>query len=175
LKENKKPADTLKRGVGPPLDIDLLFAALVNASGMQARLALLPDRGRYLFDRNINLPGVLKPASIAVRFGDRWKFYDPGFHYITPGTLRWQEEGVDALICDESPTWVKTPLSTPDKSKEKRIGKFTLDENGTLEGDVTIEYSGHLAVDKKALNDDDSPEQREETLKDAVKRRLSAA
>jgi len=46
---------------------------------------------------------------------------------------------------------------------------------GTLEGDVSIEYTGHLAVERKEFNDDDSPNQREETLKAVVKRRLSTA
>src|SRR5260370_8939247 len=89
--------------------------------------------------------------------------------------LRWQEEGVDALIANDSPVWVKTPLSSPDKSRETRVANLRLDENGTLEGEVTIEYTGHLAVERKALNDDDSPTQREENLKEAVKSRLSSA
>src|SRR5713226_10018856 len=46
LKENKKSADTLHRGVGPAIDIDLLFAALANAAGFDAHLALAPDRGK---------------------------------------------------------------------------------------------------------------------------------
>jgi hypothetical protein len=175
LKENKKSADTLKRGVGPGIDIDLLFGALANAAGFDARLALAPDRGKRFFDRNVVVPGALRPANIAIRFGETWRFFDPGFHYITPGMLRWQEEGVDALIADASPTWVKTPLSPPDKSRETRVATLHLDENGTLEGDVTIEYTGHLAVERKALNDDDSPNQREENLKEAMKRRLSTA
>lgn len=175
MKENKKPADTLKRGVGPGSDIDLLFAALANAAGFEAHVALLPDRSKNFFDRNVIIPGALRPANIAVRVGETWKFFDPGFHYVTPGMLRWQEEGVDALIVDQSPTWVKTPMSPYANSRETRVAKLTLDENGTLEGDVTIEYSGHLAVERKALNDDDSPAQREETLKAAVKERMSAA
>ena len=48
-------------------------------------------------------------------------------------------------------------------------------EDGTLEGDVTIEYTGHLAFDRKEYDDDDSPAQREETLRDAVKGRMSTA
>ena len=52
---------------------------------------------------------------------------------------------------------------------------MTLDENGTLEGDVMIEYTGHLAVERKLQNDEDSPVQREETLKAAIKSRLSSA
>ena len=175
LKENKKPADTLKRGVGPGIDINLLFAALANAAGFEARVALLPDRGKRFFDRNVVIPGALRPANIAVRFGATWRFFDPGFHYLTPDMLRWQEEGVDALIADQPPTWVMTPISPPEKSRETRAATLRLDENGTLEGDVSIAYTGHLAVERKALNDDDSPTQREETLKEAVKNRLSTA
>jgi hypothetical protein len=175
LKENKKPSDTLKRGIGPGIDINLLFAAMVNAAGFEARVALLPDRGERLFDRNIVIPGALRPSNIAVRFGTTWKFFDPGLQYIAPGMLRWQEEGVDALIVDEHSVWVNTPVTDAQTSKEKRSAKLRLDENGTLEGDVTVEYSGHLAVERKVLNDDDSPGQREENLKEMVKSRLSSA
>jgi len=175
LKENKKPSDTLKRGIGPGIDINLLFAAMVNAAGYEARVALLPDRGERLFDRDVVIPGALRPSNIAVRFGDTWKFFDPGLQYIQPGMLRWQEEGVDALIVDEHSVWVTTPVTEAQKSKEKRSAKLKLDENGTLEGDITVEYSGHLAVERKVLNDDDSPVQREENLKEMVKSRLSSA
>ena len=65
-------------------------------------------------------------------------------------------------------------MSPPEKSKERRVAKLTLDEEGTLEGDVTIEYTGHLGIERKLLNDDDSPVQREENLKEAVKARLSS-
>lgn len=175
LKENKKSADTLKRGVGPAIDINLLFAAMVNAAGYDARIALLPDRGERLFDPNVVVPGALRPSAIAVRFGTTWKFFDPGLPYVAPGMLRWQEEGVDALIVDKDQVWVRTPVTDAQKSKEKRTAKFHLDENGTLEGDVTIEYTGHLAVERKVTNADDSPAQREENLKEMVKDRLSSA
>ena len=175
LKDNKKPSDTLKRGVGSAIDVNLLFAALVNASDMEAYVALLPDRGQRLFDRNVVIPGALRPSNIAVRFGTSWKFFDPGLQYITPGMLRWQEEGVDALIVTDDPVWTQTPLSPPDKSKEKRTATLRLDENGTLEGDVTIEYTGHLAVERKRQNDEDSPAQQEENLKEMVKNRMSSA
>ena len=175
LKENKKPSDTLKRGVGPGIDINLLFAAMVNAAGFDARMALLPDRGERLFDRSAYVRGSLRPSTIAVRFGTAWNFFDPGLPYIASGMLRWQEEGVDALIVDDPTTWVITPVTDAQKSKEKRTAKLKLDENGTLEGDVTVEYTGHLAVEHKVLNEDDSPVQREENLKEMVKSRLSSA
>ena len=175
LKENKKSSDTLKRGVGPAIDVNLLFAAMVNAAGFDARIALMPDRSERLFDPSVVVPGALRPSAVAVRFGTEWKFFDPGLPYIAPGMLRWQEEGVDALIVDKDQVWVRTPVTDAQKSKEKRSAKLRLDENGTLEGDVTIEYTGHLAVERKVQNADDSPAQREENLKEMVNDRLSSA
>ena len=170
MKENKKPADTLKRGMGTAFDINLLFAALVSAEGYTARVALLSDRGKTFFRRSSIVPGSLRPSIVAVVVGRAWKFFDPGYHYLTPGMLRWQEEGVDVLVTDPDPVWAKTPLSAPDKSKELRAATLKLDENGTLEGDVSVEYSGHFAVDRKEMNEDDSPNQREETLKQELRR-----
>jgi len=175
LKDNKKPSDTLKRGVGSGGDINLLFAALVNASGYEARVALLPDRGRRFFERNVYIPGALRPSCIVVRSGETWKFFDLSQKYVTPPMMRWQEEGVDGILADSTTEWFKTPMSSHDKSKEKRVATLTLDENGTLEGDVTIEYTGHLAVERKLNNDEDSPVQREENLKEMVKGRMSSA
>ena len=175
LEENKKSGDTLKRAVGSGIDIDLLFAALANAAGFEVHLVLLPDRGRNFFNRNVVIPGALRPASVVVRIGQNWRFFNPGFHYLSSDMLPWQSEGVDALIADNPPFWVKTPMSPPEKSRETRVATLSLDANGTLEGDVSIEYTGHLAMERKALNADDSPTQREETLKTAVKSRLSTA
>ena len=55
------------------------------------------------------------------------------------------------------------------------MAKLKLTEDGTLEGEVRVEYTGHAAYDKKEYNDDDSPARREETLRDSVKARLSTA
>src|SRR5262249_39658304 len=150
MKANKKPSDTLKRGVGRAGEINLLFIALANAAGFDARIALVPDRSRILFDRATSMPGALRPLIVVVRSGDSWKFFDPGFHYVTPGMLPWQNEGVDALIPeDQSAKWIKTPMSAPNKSREKRSARLQLDDEGNLEGDVTVEYTGHLAVRNK--------------------------
>jgi hypothetical protein len=175
LKENKKPADTLKRGVGTAGDVNLLFAALANAADLQARIALLPDRSKRFFSRSLQIPGALPWSIIAVRVGENWKFFNPGGRFAAAGMSFWHIEGVDALIVDQSPKWVMTPISPPEKSKETRVATLSLDENGTLEGDVTVEYTGHLGVGRKEMNDDDSPNQREENLKAAVKARLSSA
>ncbi|MEO8434304.1 MAG: DUF3857 domain-containing protein [Pyrinomonadaceae bacterium] len=176
LKENKSPADTLKRGKGDGADIDLLFAALATAAGFDARIVLAPDRGDLFFDKAIANSYFLQPSNIAVRIGENWEFYNPGFNYVLQGMLRWQEEGTQSLITDpKQPVWIDTPLSAPEKSRVTRTANLKLSEDGILEGDVRIEYTGHFALEKKEENDDDSPNQREETLKEEITAQNSTA
>jgi len=173
MKANKSPSDTLKRGVGNWHDIDMLFAALAIASGFDARVAKLADRGDTFFDLSFADDYFLRTENIAVKVGDRWRFYDPGSTYIPKGMLRWREEGQAALVSDpKGAILVHTPVSGPEKSAERRRGKFKLAEDGTLEGEARIEYTGHLAYDMKERYESLSPAEREEALKDRFKARL---
>src|SRR6185295_20328964 len=118
----------------------------------------------------------LDPANIGVNVEGKWKFFNPGYNYVPFGMLRWQEEGEQALITDpKQPIWVQTPLSDPAKSLIKRRGTFKLSEDGTLEGDVQVQYSGHFAIERKEDIDEESEAQREEGLKDEIKQQMSAA
>ncbi len=176
LKENKSPADTLKRGMGTGTDIDMLFASLAIAAGFDARMVRLSDRSDTFFDKGFPDDYFIQAYDIAVKVGDQWRFYDPASTYVPLGMLRWQEEAQDALLSDpKEPIWLRTPLSPPDKSKVKRSAKFTLSDDGTLEGDAEIEYYGHLAAYHKEWDDDDSPAQREETLRASVKKQMTTA
>jgi hypothetical protein len=176
LKNNNSPGDTLKRGQGTSTDIDCLFAALVQAAGFEAHLALSGNRDDFFFRKSLANSYFLGSSFIAVKVSDQWQFFSPAEMYTEFGMLGWPEESQDALILDpKEPFWIALPLSGPEKSLENRSAKFKLSEDGTLEGDVKIEYSGHLGFDKKEYNDDDSPTQREATLKESVKKRLSTA
>jgi hypothetical protein len=176
LKENKSPADTLKRKMGTGADVDLLFAAMARAAGFEARVATLADRSDIFFDPSFPDDYFLGSYNIAVKVGDAWRFYDPANMYVPFGMLRWQEEGQRALVSDpKEPFFAETPLSGSDKTAQKRTAKLRLSEDGTLEGDVRVEYTGHLAVERKEYNDDDSPAQREQTLLDSVKAQISNA
>ncbi|HEX2270393.1 MAG TPA: DUF3857 domain-containing protein, partial [Pyrinomonadaceae bacterium] len=176
LKENKSPSDTLKRGIGTGGDIDLLFAALATAAGFEARIVLAPDRGDIFFDKSLPNAYFIRPQNIAVNVGGTWKFFNPGYNYIPFGMLRWQEEGQQSLITDpKNPVWVNTPMSSHEKSLAKRTAKLKLTEDGTLEGDVRVEFTGHFAVERKIELDEQSETQREETLKEEIKSQMSAA
>ena len=176
LKENKSPADTLKRGMGTGSDVDMLFAALAKAAGFDARLALSGNRDDLFFNRAFTDTSFLASSFIAVKVGEQWQYFSPAEMYTPFGMLGWPEESQETLITDpKEPFWTKTATSAPEKSVEKRTAKLALLDDGTLEGDVRIEYSGHLGFDKKEYNDDDSSSEREETLRRSVKTRLSNA
>lgn len=176
LKDNKSPADTLKRGVGTGGDIDLLFAALANAAGFDARIALAPDRGDIFFDKSLPNSYFIRPQHIAVNVGGTWKFFNPGYAYLQLGMLRWQEEGQQSLITDpKNPVWVNTPMSSHEKSLIKRTAKLKLADDGTLEGDVRVEFTGHFAVERKIELDEQSETEREESLKEEIKDQMSVA
>ncbi|HEV2764335.1 MAG TPA: DUF3857 and transglutaminase domain-containing protein [Pyrinomonadaceae bacterium] len=176
FKGNKSPSETLKRGVGDGGDIDLLFGALATAAGFDARVAWTADRGTIFFDPSLALRYFLEPSSIAVRVGDQWRFYNPGLGHIPHGMLRWQEEGTATLIADpKEPVFVSTPMSGPEKSRTKRTAKLKLTADGTLEGEVTVEYTGHAAAGMREAYDEETPAEREESLKESVKSRLSTA
>src|SRR5215471_10130212 len=176
LKKNESPADTLKRGIGDGGDIDLLFAAMATAVGFEAHAAFLSDRSDVFFDKNFTNSYFLRAVDIAVKVGTEWRFFEPGTPYVPFGMIRWQQEAIPALLLDQKePGFVQTPVSNADKTVQKRTGTLKLSEDGTIEGDVRIEYSGHLGVEKKRQNEDDSPGQREETLREMIKSRISTA
>jgi len=176
MKENKTPSDTLKHGIGTGTDIDHLFAALCIAAGLDARRSAASDRGRIFFKRDFSDAYFLRSLLIAVKLDDKWVFFEPASRYVSFGMLRWQQEGLQALLADDNETiWVKTQMSDPEKSLEKRTANLTLSEDGTLEGDVKVEFTGHLATDLKEVYDDKSASEREKALIDGMKARLSTA
>jgi hypothetical protein len=176
IKTNKNPSDTLKRGTGRSSDIDQLFAALANASGFDARIVLAPDRGDIFFDKTLPNSYFLYPMNIAVKVGSDWKFFNPGYPHLPYGMLRWQEEGEQSLVTDGSqPVWVDTPMSGPEKSLVKRTAKLRLSDDGTIEGDVRVEYTGHFSIERKMDIDEESESQREDDLKLEIKNQMSTA
>jgi hypothetical protein len=155
FKENKDPSDTLKRGIGTSSDILLLFASMATAAGLDARIGRTEDRSTFLFSLEYSDYRFLPGWNIAVKINNGWKFYDPSSAYLPLGMLPWGEEESYILIPDpKAPMFLKTPLSPAEKSLMKRKATFRLSQDGTLEGDVVLEFTGHTGAVIKELNDD---------------------
>ena len=175
-KKNKTAGDVLKNKQAGAADIDLLFASMATALGYDARMVLSGDRSEMFFKPQNQSLRFVHPCCVAVKVGSDWKLYNPGAYFIPEGMLVWNEEGTAAMVAGEKDFhWINTSLSESEKSIERRTGKFTLSEDGTLEGTVRIEYTGHLAYRYKIDNYDESANRREENLRNEIKKRMSTA
>jgi hypothetical protein len=104
------------------------------------------------------------------------KFFDPGIPFLPYGRLYWNEEGAPAYLIGESNSiWTQTPLCPYQESVARRSAKFTLSEDGTLEGMVTFQYDGQQAIDRRREGRKDTQAEREETVKDQIKKLTSTA
>ena len=176
IKLSKSTDDTYKKMQGHSSDINELFAALATAAGFEARLAFSGDRSEKFFNVRQAHESFIHFSAIAVKINGQWQYYDPGSLFAPYGMLPWFEEGTDVLLLAyKDYITTETPLSNADKSVAKRTGKFKLLEDGTLEGTVKIEYTGHLAYRYKMDNYDESAVKQEENLKEALKGQISTA
>jgi len=176
LPEIKSMSDVLKRKAASAQFVDMLFGAMANSLGYESRIAFCGDRSEMFFRPEMTNESFIHPAAIAVKVGDNWKFFNPGLSFVSYGNLVWYEEGVWALLVGEKEfTWAKTPASEVDKSLAKRTGKLRLLDDGTLEGDVRIEYADQLGLGHKLENYDKSANKREEDFKAELKARMSTA
>jgi hypothetical protein len=176
LPKTESISDVVKRKQGSSQYVDMLFGALASAAGLETRLALTGNRSEMFFHPDMTNENLLHPAAIAVKDGETWKYFNPGLSFLPYGMLVWYEEYTWALLVGEKDImWDKTPLSPHEKSEARRTGSFRLLEDGTLEGDVAIDYVGHPAMVYRIENYDESANKLEESLKDEIKARFSTA
>jgi len=169
-------AEALRRKSASAQTINLLFGSLAHALGFETRLALTGNRSEMFFGPTMANERFIHRAGVAVKVGDEWKFFKPGNPFLPYGMLNWYEEGSWVLLVAEKDyLWSHTPFTPYGRSVIRRIGKLRLKEDGTLDGEVSIEYSGHPAALYRANNYEESDERRERLLKDEVRNRVATA
>jgi hypothetical protein len=132
-------------------------------------MAAVSDKELKTFDRGLMNRRFLPYFDVAVNVNDKWKLYDVSSAYLKPGKVRWQEEGVAALVLtDKKPTWIVPSATDAKESKMARTGVVTLDEQGSIEGDLTELRTGHTAEEWRLANADRSPSERKETFRKHV-------
>jgi hypothetical protein len=173
-KANKTTADTIRRREGDATDIVYAFIALAQAAGFDARRADLSDRSTFLFGPHMQAGFFLNAFDAAVNVGGTWRFYDVTNPAVPGGQLRWQEQGVYALVLDpKEPEMVSTPMLTAQESSASRIATLTVSEEGVLEGNVREILAGNRAIEWRERNRDTNDAQREEAIKDGLKQRFA--
>ncbi|MEP6945411.1 MAG: DUF3857 domain-containing protein [Acidobacteriota bacterium] len=176
LPETKSIGDVLKRRSASSQFVDMLFGSMASSLGFETRIGLLGNRSQMFFHPKMTNESLVHLGVIAIKIGDKWKFFNPGMKFLPYGMLVWYEEDTWALLAsDKQYSWENTPYTPYDQSNAKRTGKFKLSEDGTLEGDVTLEYTGQPAVTYRAANYDEGAEKREESFQKEIKSHLTTA
>ena len=146
MRDNNTPANTLKQGIGTGRDIDMLFAAMSSAAGLDVRVARVGDADTSTMGPLPPHGAFLPAVDVAVRVNGKWRFYDPGTPDLPAGMLRWEEEGMPALLTDaKAPEFATATPSQPTQNQEKRVATLNLSADGQLEGTVREELTGQVA------------------------------
>ena len=175
-KPNEGARDTLKKGSGTGQDAVVLFTALANAAGLEARLAVMPDREEFVASPSMKQPFFLSTVTTAVKNGASWRFVDVANEHARDGHLRWQQEATYALVLDgKAPAFLSVGMSLPEMSARRTKGTLKLLPTGGLEGEMAIEYTGHLAATARERDDDETAAERERLFTESLASRLTNA
>lgn len=170
LKDNNNVEDVLANGYGGRWEINRLFVALARAAGFQADVVRIARRDDVFFNFNLLDDGQLNSEVALVRLGNEDRYFDPGTRFCPFGLLSWERTGVKGIRLDkEGGVFVTTTQPVSAGAVQERTAALRLDEEGNLEGTVTVLFAGQEALRRRldALDEDDAG--RKKSIEDEVK------
>jgi hypothetical protein len=175
LKEINNVEDLWKRGYGDGRYITWLFLALTRAAGLEAYPVLVSRRDEYFFNPKYMNPGQLNDNVVLVKVNGKDVYCDPGTVFTPYGLLPWAETAVVGLRLDkDGGSWVQTPLPRDSTSLIERKATLKLADTGTLEGKLTVSYSGLEALWRRMEERNEDETNRKKFLEDQVQEYVPA-
>jgi len=163
----RNSGEVLKSGIGGSGELNTLFASMASCVGLEARPAMVADREDITFVPQLADRYFLPNIDMAVNIAGKWQLYDVSARLLPSTMVSWREEGMQALISDpKKPVFIESPTSPPEASISRRSAKLTLSEDGTVEGEIDQEYSGHMALDRRYAMEGEAKVRRLERLKE---------
>jgi len=159
LKENKNAAEVIKHGYGDRDDINFLFVAMARAAGFEASVILVASRRNRLFDRNWPAIPQMDARIAVVKLNGRDVYLDPGTRSCPYGLIRWIYTATPALrLRGLGIDTFSTPDPLPGSFMINRTSDLLLDENGSLQGNLIVEYRTGEALEHRldALDTDEA-------------------
>ncbi len=176
-KDPQTAAEVLKKGRGDSTEINFLFAALAAAVSTDARIVCVCPKDFRLTEDITNGWYFIAPTLVACRQSGEWAFFNPGNPAQAFGELRWQEEGVTALLSGELVNFkeVTVPSTPARKNLTRRTASLQLASDGTLEGNATMNYSGQAALQWRILHRKTPRAALDKELRDEITARIPGA
>jgi len=162
--------DVWKRGYGDGRQLDWLYLALTRAAGIEAYAVLISTRSNYFFQQRMMNPNQLNDNVVLLKLNGKDVYCDPGTAFTPFGLLPWSETSVTGLKLDkDGGSWVTTSLPGSEVSKIERKADLKLIEDGTLEGKVTVTFTGLEAMYRRVEERNEDEASRRKFLEDQLK------
>jgi hypothetical protein len=174
-KENKNIEDVWKHGYGDGVELTWLYVGLARDAGFESYGVYVADRMNYFFDQS-QMDSFRLDSNVAlVKAGGKDIYCDPGAKFASFGLLPWYETGVQGLRLDkDGGAWIKTPLPESSLSQVMRKAELKAGEDGTVEGKLTVTYTGLEAMEKREDERHEDDQERKKYLEELVKSYISA-
>ena len=169
-KEITNVEELWKQGYGNGLQITWVFLALARAAGFEAVPVWVSSRNQHFFNPNLMNASDLNTNVVLVKLNGKELYLDPGTVFTPFGLLPWSETGVRGLKLDkDGGSWVNTPMPESSVSRIERKADLKMTTEGSLEGKLSVTYSGLEAEWRRVEERNEDEAQRKKFLEDEVK------
>lgn len=170
MKANSNVEELWKNQYGYGSDITWLFMALARAAGFEAYPCFVSTRNDYFFRKERLNKDELNSNVVLVKLNGTDMFFDPGSQFIPFGLLPWSETGVVGLqLNKEGGKWMNTTMPPSDASRVERKGDLKLLDDGSLEGKITVTWTGLAASWRRRDQRHEDDTNRKKFLEDDLK------
>lgn len=168
--------DVWKRGHGNGVQITWVFLALARAAGFEGYPVWVSSRTENFFKPNVMRASDLNSNVALVKVDGKDLYFDPGAAYTPYGLLPWGETGVRGIKLDkDGGTWINTPAPDSSVSQIVRKADLKLNNEGTLEGKLTVTFTGLEASARRVEEHNEDEAHHKKLLEDYVREVVPAS
>lgn len=168
--------DVWNRGYGDGDQITLLFLGLAREAGLEASAARISTRDDHFFVKNVMRSRDLHTFVVVVKLNGKDVYFDPGSAFTPYAMLPWSETNTPGLKLDrDGGTWITTSMPDSGESQIERKANLKLTQDGSLEGKLTVTYSGLEAASLRVGERNQDETTRKKLLEDQVRYAVPAA
>ncbi|MBZ5702767.1 MAG: DUF3857 domain-containing protein [Acidobacteriia bacterium] len=170
LKAAGNVEEVWKKGFGNGWDITWLFLGLARAAGFEAYPVLVSRRDEYFFNKARMNSHELNDHIVLVKLDGKDRYFDPGTVFTPFGLLPWSETAATGLqLNKDGGAWIETDLPESKVSKIERFAELKLSEEGSLEGKVTLKFTGLEALYRRLGERNEDEPARNKFLEEELK------
>jgi transglutaminase superfamily protein len=167
LKRSSSVQEVLQRGYGSQGEINAVFTAMARAAGFEATMLGVSNRQERSFNKIILSLAQIKNSAVLVKLQEKDLFLSPGTPFAPFGMLRWSSTAASALKFSKGAGFIDTPQ--PPNSTMNRRALVSLSADGSLGGEIAVEFAGEEALEHRLEAIEQGDAGRRQSLEDEVK------